>query len=261
MIIYKATNLLSGRVYIGQTKKTLEKRKAQHYKYKGDGPFHKALKFYHPQNFKWDIIDTAKTQEELNFKEELWINIFQSLYPSGYNLRTGGGGWELTPFSIENMCKAAKARMTPDRKSQISNSLKGNIPWNKGLKGIYSNETRDKMGGSTRGKTFTHKVTRTQEHKDKLSKAAQGKRHSQETKELCRKAAYLRKTIVTPGGWNKGIPLSDQAKELISKANTGRVITEETRLKLSISKKGHVVSDDTREKLRAAAIKQHQKRR
>lgn len=41
---------------------------------------------------------------------------------------------------------------TEETKQKISESNKGNIPWNKGLKGIYSDEYRQKIGESRRGK-------------------------------------------------------------------------------------------------------------
>jgi len=58
MIIYKCENKISGKVYIGQSVKSLEDRKEQHIK-KSNSPkskFHKALKSYGVDNFNWEII-------------------------------------------------------------------------------------------------------------------------------------------------------------------------------------------------------------
>lgn len=99
MIIYKATNIINGKVYIGQTITSLENRKGQHersYKYKHSKEFifARAIKKYGTGNFKWEIIDTAITQEELNLKEIYWIQQLNSLvdFGEGYNCSAGGFG-------------------------------------------------------------------------------------------------------------------------------------------------------------------------
>jgi len=61
--------------------------------------------------------------------------------------------------------------------------------------------------------------------------------------------------------WNYGIPMSDEMKEIIRKANTGRKISEETRKKLINAKKGkppnnagRPMSDETKRKLSMSLI-------
>lgn len=88
MIVYKITNLINGKVYIGQTVKTLEKRFQRH-KYDAlnniiDTHFARALRYYGVDNFKAEIIDTAETQEELTQKEQYWIRYYNSVQ-EGYN--------------------------------------------------------------------------------------------------------------------------------------------------------------------------------
>lgn len=96
-VIYKATNRVNGKVYIGQTSSTLDERKKQHIftalspnarKY----PFQKAIVKYGHTSFDWTIIDTGKTPEELNENEIKWILYFESYSnpKKGYN-RTPGG--------------------------------------------------------------------------------------------------------------------------------------------------------------------------
>src|SRR5699024_5423919 len=84
---------------IGQTITSLENRKGQHersYKYKHSKEFifARAIKKYGTGNFKWEIIDTAITQEELNLKEIYWIQQLNSLvdFGEGYNCSAGGFG-------------------------------------------------------------------------------------------------------------------------------------------------------------------------
>ena len=69
MIIYKATNLINNKTYIGQTVLDLKTRRRQHensYKYKNCYAFSKAIKKYGKENFKQEIIDTA-TEAELHY--------------------------------------------------------------------------------------------------------------------------------------------------------------------------------------------------
>lgn len=91
--IYKATNKINGKVYIGKTK-NFKKRKYDHIKKDVDNHliFHKALKKYGDINFNWEIIDWADTKEEINELEKYYIKKFNSFKPNGYNMTKGGDG-------------------------------------------------------------------------------------------------------------------------------------------------------------------------
>ena len=96
LIIYKATNLINSKIYIGQTINTLEYRKNQHFreaksKRRNTVYFHNALNKYGYDNFKFEEIDNASTQEELDDKERYWIKYYDSNNKcKGYNLDSGG---------------------------------------------------------------------------------------------------------------------------------------------------------------------------
>ena len=92
-IIYKVTNKLNNKIYIGQTIQNLSERKAKHY-YKVrqkeyDTHFINALRKYPEESFIWEIIDNANNQEELDQKERYWIEIYNSV-ETGYNTKDGG---------------------------------------------------------------------------------------------------------------------------------------------------------------------------
>lgn len=96
MIIYKITNLINNKVYIGQTIQPLKKRIGQHFsnctlsKYT-NLPLYNAIAKYGKDNFKVDVIDNAITKEELNKKEEMWIYKLNSTNRNfGYNIARGG---------------------------------------------------------------------------------------------------------------------------------------------------------------------------
>lgn len=92
MIIYKITNMLNGKIYIGQTTRTLEQRWREHCSTcSGCTYLHNAITKYGKENFQVEQIDVALDQKELNYKEQYYIAYFSSLAPNGYNLETGGG--------------------------------------------------------------------------------------------------------------------------------------------------------------------------
>ena len=93
MIIYKITCLVNGKVYIGQTSETIEKRFKRHVGYQKDEhdtKFYRAIRKYGMENFVIEQIDTANNQEELDDKEIYWINFYDSVN-SGYNTKTSKG--------------------------------------------------------------------------------------------------------------------------------------------------------------------------
>lgn len=87
MIIYKTTNIINGKIYIG-------KDVYNHDTYLGSGIIiRRAIKKYGKENFKKEIIEKCNTIKELNEKEKYWIKFFNSTDKSiGYNIMEGGHG-------------------------------------------------------------------------------------------------------------------------------------------------------------------------
>lgn len=90
MIIYKITNLINNKVYIGQTVQPLYKRWWRHCHNGKSSVIGSAIEKYGKDNFSIEVIDTATTLEELNDKEIFWINHYNSISPNGYNIAGGG---------------------------------------------------------------------------------------------------------------------------------------------------------------------------
>ena len=93
-IIYKVTNLKNNKVYIGQTKTTLKRRKTiHHYHTKINYDtcyFHNAIRQYGKESFKWEIIWEGNNNL-LNEKEMFFVNLYKSNQSEfGYNLTVGG---------------------------------------------------------------------------------------------------------------------------------------------------------------------------
>lgn len=102
MIIYKITNKQNGKIYIGQTIGTLKDRWNRHQNDALnnilDTHFARAIRYYGPEAFTTEIIDTAETQEELTEKEYYWIHYYNAL-ENGYNetdnkLKCGGNTYK-----------------------------------------------------------------------------------------------------------------------------------------------------------------------
>lgn len=92
-VIYKAVNIKNGKVYIGATTISLEERKKDHLRKAENGGghyFQHAIATYGAQNFKWQQIDTASSNDELAKKEKLYIKYYNS-NKNGYNSDKGGG--------------------------------------------------------------------------------------------------------------------------------------------------------------------------
>ena len=111
MLIYKVTNRVNGKVYIGQTTKTIQTRWKKHcIAAKSDNlPFHKAIRKYGAENFTVEQIDIAASADELNKKEIYWIAFYNSRLPNGYNVCTGGGGMSGYKASEETRIKLRKS--------------------------------------------------------------------------------------------------------------------------------------------------------
>lgn len=89
-IIYKATLITDGRSYIGQTIRSLKERTSEHSN-RGRFYINYAIKKHGSENFNWEIIDYADSQDELDRKEANWIEHYRSnIKGFGFNLTCGG---------------------------------------------------------------------------------------------------------------------------------------------------------------------------
>lgn len=116
--IYKYTNKITGKHYIGQTN-NLQKRynghKSEASNPKATGynlPFHCAIRRYGIKNFSYDVleeIEDGESQKFIDEREVYFIGYYHSLVTeNGYNLTIGGEGCPKPPSSYEEKLKRSK---------------------------------------------------------------------------------------------------------------------------------------------------------
>lgn len=173
--IYCITCLTNGKMYIGQTSKTIEERFQSHIHKAEIGKnyaLYRAIRKYGPENFTIEevMFVEAPTKEELKQKLDYLERRFIARYDTlrhGYNMTIGGDG------SI-------------------------GLSWSK--------ESRKKLGKSLKGRKFT------EEHRKKISEAKRGKKRPPLSDECKRKIGESCKGHRAP---YKGVKLTEERKEKI----------------------------------------------
>jgi group I intron endonuclease len=135
-VIYKISNLLNGKVYIGQTIRNIEIRWKQHcreaIKYSHKSALFGAIAKYGKDAFVIEEVCSCTNMEDLNFMESFLIGQLSSLYPLGYNLTYGGGNHKRTPEASARLSKFRKGKPStkkgkkyPGSNQKRSEQLKG----------------------------------------------------------------------------------------------------------------------------------------
>lgn len=90
--IYKITNLINGKCYIGKTERSIAERWGEHLRHRKtlDLPLHRALNKYGIDNFQIEQIEECSSAE-VDARENYWIMHYDSCN-SGYNCTLGGEG-------------------------------------------------------------------------------------------------------------------------------------------------------------------------
>jgi len=143
--IYKVTNNLNGKVYVGQTQGSLAKRWAKHCdKSSGCVALYRAISKYKKQSFSIEEIYETLDLEDLNNKEEHFISVFNSLVPNGYNINKKAQGKK---FTEETIAKIAKSNTGKKRSLETRQKLSKRMLGTK-----LSSDTRLKMSLAKKGK-------------------------------------------------------------------------------------------------------------
>lgn len=119
MVIYKTTNLVNNKIYIGKDSKNDKN-------YFGSGKIlTSAIKKYGKNNFKKEILETCKTLEELDLREKVWINFCNSNNRKiGYNISEGGTGGDNYKNKTKKELKESKKKISLGVLKSIKNGKK-----------------------------------------------------------------------------------------------------------------------------------------
>lgn len=226
MIVYKITNLLSGKIYVGQTVRTLEKRIDQH-KRRTESAISQAIKKYGWENFSAEVLEECETQEQLDEREIFWIAKLDCISPKGYNLNEGGSGGR-TPMAEtrKKQSESAKRRfqnLDEHLKMSTAQRIRFADPaehekLSKAQKKYFSNpEARKKMSESKKNPSAVARINMS---------AAQKRRWDNE-KARAKKSAETKKYFEE----------HPEAKEYLAELNRGKKQSAETRAKMSAAHK------------------------
>lgn len=202
-IIYKITNTINGKVYIGQTTTGFNRRYDRggvslsekvymsHFKNKLDDLYFNKHLLYSMEKYgvnKFEVntqLDIAFSKIELDIKEDVWIRLYNSVV-NGYNEKYGG----------------SNGKMSEESKSIMSanNRLENNPMYGR----THSEETRYKM-------VMNH---------------------------WCKTGKYKPISLKGKDSHNYGRKLSEDTKRKISLGNKNKVVSESTKRKLSEGRMG-----------------------
>jgi group I intron endonuclease len=125
MFIYKITNIITQKIYVGQTKRTIQNRFKSHIseamRNLYDTYLHRSIRKYGKENFIVEMVEECN-HDNIAEREIFWIQTLNAKAPNGYNLHDGGRGGCLSP--------------SDELRQKLSNAKKGKVPWNKGKTGV-----------------------------------------------------------------------------------------------------------------------------
>lgn len=175
-LIYKVTNLINNKIYIGQTWETLTARLMKHKSRSSNCiKLYYAMNKYGRNNFQIELITICHTQKIADYWEQYFIIKFNSI-KNGYNILFGG-----------KTGSRKGIKHTEETKQKMSNAKRGKPSLLKGKVGCM------------KGKKHTEEAKENMSKAKKLSpytgKSMLGKHHSEESK---------RKSSISNMGIHKG---------------------------------------------------------
>lgn len=223
--IYRVTNRINGRIYVGQRRGEFRRN------YYGSGyQITRAVKKHGLENFQLEFLRSAESQEHLDVLEKHFISETRKKVGMDgcYNIRDGGlgssfrdGKWRSTgiKWTDEKRRQRAREKFLGDNNPMRKRDNHGpnNFHWGK----KHSEEAKKKIADKTRMRTgalhWAFGKTRSPEHCAAISRAKTGKTHKS----------------------NAGFKMSEETKAKMSASHKGlmlgRKFSEETKLKMKAS--------------------------
>lgn len=161
--IYKITNVITGKVYIGSTTNFKNRWSSHICRLKNNT--HHSIKLqnsvnkHNIENFKFEVLEEC-AKELLIEREQYWINEFDS-FNNGYNSRPNADGrGEINEITRQKLSFVHTGKkMSEESKKKMSNSKKGRK---------LSEETKNKLSQINKGKKMSDST------KLKMSKSKKG---------------------------------------------------------------------------------------
>lgn len=233
--IYKITNTVNGKVYVGSAVNI--KRRWRDHKIKLSALKHENSQLQrswvrHGEGaFDFSVIEVVDDKSDLLTREQAWIDSICSDKKKTYNMCPVAGNCLGRKFSDET-------------KRKLSASLKGKARAPEAVQKAKESNAGFKHSDETRARLSMIAKSRTPEHLAKIALAAKGHKASDATKLQMSES-------------RRGRKVSDSARANISAGKKGlkrAPFSEEWRRNISLSQIGRVKSAETLEKMRIANI-------
>lgn len=271
MRIYCITNSANGKRYVGQTIQSIETRWRQHCSLQGKcRAIESAIRKYGAGAFSIEEIASAESQSELDALEQEWIARLDTVSPNGYNLSGGGEGagamHDETKAIMRNLANRPhrlaqfeKMRNNPEvRAKQTASKIKRwNDPANKARYVAAISASLNKPEVKEQRSAALRAAWAKPENREPLlarlasvradpvvqAKRVVGMREAHAARspeEKMRVAEAIRAGKLSPEARARYAATNalPEVKARRSAANTGRIVSAETRLKKSIAATG-----------------------
>jgi len=223
MIIYKTTNKINGKIYIGKDSKNNSN-------YLGSGVIlQNAIKKYGKENFVKEIIEECKNEQHLDEREIYWINYFSAVDSEKfYNLADGGCG-------VSSRMMYDYWKNHPERKMELSEKMSGeNNPFygkthTEENKQLFADNARKLHTGKKRSEETKRRIkegVKNSDHAEIMKSPEMSKRISEATKkgmdnpEVREKCAYWK-------GKKQPEEMVEKRNKKVSEALKGKPKSEE----------------------------------
>lgn len=149
--IYKITNLINGKIYVGKTIKSIQERFKEHIKKASQHPnryLYDAMNHYGCENFFIESIEECE-DTFLDEREIFWIKKLNATNPQiGYNLTNGGEGgntWLLNPHKNKTGEKIRKSnlkdRYVPITRESLQEDMNNNLTYKDMMQKYHCSQT------------------------------------------------------------------------------------------------------------------------
>lgn len=204
MQIYKTTNSITGRIYVG-------KEKRNNPRYLGSGIIiKKAIKKYGRENFTKEILQICESKEEWLVAEKDWILKLKARDRLiGYNISVGGDGGKTREYpwnkgkKMPPLSETAKNHLSivfKEKYKKCPHPSTGLTPWNKGIPLTDKQKEKLRIANTGRVQSYEERINhatamkgkntykKTQEHREKIRNSLKGRLIPEDTRRKMSKA-------------------------------------------------------------------------